>query len=209
MITLYSNPTANGQKVHIMLEAAGLAYQPVLVDLKAGEHRQEPVTAANPMGRIPAIVDPEGPDGSPIMLGETAAIVFYLMRKTGRFGPENLRETALFDYWVHAISASLAPAFAMQFYFTALAPEPVAWAAQTFADAARRMLGPFEARLGGQPFLAGARFTALDMLLYPHLATSAQRLPDGLSGLPALQDYAARIGARADVQRGMRLFLEA
>lgn len=203
MIELFSTPTANGQKVHIVLEETGLPYTVRNVDLKAGEHRTPELLAVNPIGKAPSMRDPHGPDGLPITLGESAAIALYLARKAGRFGPEGGREAAEFDYWAHAISASLAPMFAMQFFFSTLAPERVDWAVTTFVDGARRTLHAFEERMATRHFMVGERFTVIDALLYPHLATSAKRLDGDLKGFPNLERYRDRVGAREGVKRGM------
>lgn len=203
MIEVFSTHTANGQKVQIMLAETGLPHRLRAVDLKAGEHRGDDHLKINPLGKVPSIYDPDGPGGAPIAMGESGAICLYLARKAGKFGPENLREQAEFDYWAHAISASLAMPFSMQFYFANLAPEKVDWAIQTFVDGARRMLGVFDDRLATRHFVVGERFTAIDALLYPHLATSAPRLPGALKDFPNLERYAGRIGARAGVKTGM------
>jgi GST-like protein len=203
MIEVFSTPTANGQKVHIVLEETGLAYRVRNVDLRAGEHKSAEMLTHNPLGKIPAIHDPHGPDGLPISLGETAAIALYLARKAKKLGPETLREQSEFDYWGHAISASLATPFAMQFYFSNLAPERVEWAIKTFEDAAYRMLDVFEDRMATRHFMVGERFTIIDALLYPHLATSAQRLSKALKPCPNLQRYAERLSQRDGVKRGM------
>lgn len=203
MIEVFSTPTANGQKVHIILEETGLPYHVRNVDLKAGEHKSASMLAHNPLGKIPAIHDPQGPDGLPISMGETGAIALYLARKAKKFGPESPREQAEFDYWGHAISASLAAPFAMQFFFSNLAPERVDWAITTFEDAAYRMLHVFEDRIATRHFLVGERFTVIDALLYPHLATSAQRLSKKLAPCPNLARYCDRIGQREGVKRGM------
>lgn len=201
-IEVFSTPTANGQKIHIALEETGLAYRAVALDLTKGEHRSMEFLAHNPLGKLPAIHDPDGPSG-PISLGETGAIVLYLCRKAGRFLAETPREQAELDYWCFAINASLAMPLAMQFYFSQLAPERVEWAIDTMVAGANRSLTAFEARLAAHDYLVGDRFTAADMLLYPHLAVSAQRLPAKLAAFPALLAYVARVGARPGVQRGM------
>jgi GST-like protein len=203
MIELYSTPTANGQKCHIMLEETGLPYRAEAVDLVAGEHRSARLLAINPLGKLPAMIDPDGPGGAPLALGESGAIVLYLMRKTGQFGPSGPREQATFDFWCYAVNSSLAAALAAHFWHARLAPEPIEWAIDAFAAAAGRSLSAFDAHLARAPYLVGERFTAADALLYPHLAVSAGRLPGALSPYPALQAYVARVGARPGVQRGM------
>jgi GSH-dependent disulfide-bond oxidoreductase len=202
MIEVFTTPTANGQKVHIMLAETGLAHRLHVVDLQKGEHRAPAMLAHNPIGKIPAIHDPEGP-GGPISLGETGAICFYLADKAGMLGPQSAREKAEFDYWAFAISSSLSMPFAMQFYFSNLAPERLDWAIETFEAGAYRTLEAFEARLSDRPYMAGERFSVLDALLFPHLATSAKRLSQGLAPLPALAAYRDRVAARPKVAAAM------
>lgn len=203
MIELYSTPTVSGQKVHIVLEETGLPYTVRNVDLSAGEQRDPAMLAINPIGKTPSLRDPHGPDGLPILLGESAAIALYLARKAGKLGPEGGRQIAEFDYWSHAISATLAPLFAAQLYFARFAPERVEWAVTTFVEAAQRTLHVFEERMATRHFMIGERFTVIDALLYPHLATSAPELPQGLKAFPNLERYRDRIGQRDGVRRGM------
>lgn len=202
MIEIYSTPTANGQKIHIVLEELGLPYRVHNVDLPAGAHRAPDMLKINPVGKVPSLYDPDGPGGQPLALGETGAIALYLARKAGRLGPETVREQAEFDYWSHAIAASLAMPFAMQFYFANLAPERPQWAIERFTQAAKDMLNVFDDRLATRHFMIGEHFTVIDALLYPHLATSAARI-GGLVGFDNLGRYAGRIGAREAVKRGM------
>jgi glutathione S-transferase len=91
----------------------------------------------------------------------------------------------------------------MLFYFTNLAPERVDWAVETMAGAAAQMLGVFDDRMATRHFMVGERFTAIDALLYPHLATSAQRLEKGLQPFPNLLRYQSRLAQREGVKRGM------
>jgi GSH-dependent disulfide-bond oxidoreductase len=204
VITLYTVPTANGQKVTIALEECGLPYQFETIDLQAGAHKRPAFLALNPLGKAPALLDPDGPGGAPIALGETGAMVFYLCRKAGGgFMAQTPRAQAEQDFWAFAINASLAMPLAMQFYHANLAPERADWAIDAMTTAARTTLSAFERHLEGQDYLLGAQFSAVDMLLYPHLATSAQRLPGKLTAFPALEAYCARVGARPGVQRGM------
>ena len=195
MIELTSAPTVYGQKVHIVLEETGLPYIA----------REDTVPAegpVSPLGRTPSLYDPQGPDGLPITLGESAAIAFYLARKARRFGPESPRETAEFDYWGYTIAASLSPHFAAAIFLSSLGSTQPA-AVETFQNHARRTLRIFEERMATRHFMAGERFTVLDALLYPHLAVSAPQLPSGLSSFPNLERYRDRLAQREGVKRGM------
>lgn len=203
MIELYSSATPNGWKAHIVLEELGLAYRAHAIDLSDRDSAayRHFVAVVNPAGKIPAIVDPDGPDKAPIALGETAAIARYLSEKTGRLGPQTARERAMFDYWAHLITSGLGLNTSGAFTFGVLAPNPDAHA--RFVEGAYRHLDVFEAALAERPFLAGDRFTYLDCLLFPHLAGSAERLPHKLAAHPSLSAYRDRIAARPSVQRGL------
>ena len=90
-IQLYSLPTPNGVKVSIALEELGLAYEPHAIDIMKNETRTEPFLSLNPNGKIPAIIDPDGPGGEPIALFESGAILLYLAQKSEQFMPESVR----------------------------------------------------------------------------------------------------------------------
>lgn len=197
MIELTSAPTVYGQKVHIVLEETGVPYVVRENVARAAD------SGASPLGRTPSMFDPHGPDGLPITLGESAAIAFYLARKSRKLGPESARETAEFDYWGFTIAASLSPHMAAANYLQNAAPKRVEWAVSTFAENARRTLRVFEERMATRHFMAGERFTVLDALLYPHLAAAVTQLPGGLGKLPNLDRYRERLAHREGVRRGM------
>lgn len=191
MIELFAAPGVHGRKVRIMLEETGLAYI----------HTVTPAPEEALLERPPSINDPKGPDGPPIQIGESAAIVLYLARKARRFGPEGPRETAAFDYWAHAISSTLAPLFAMHAYFRAHAAGAVPLA--VLDAAVRKSLHVFEEHMATRHFMVGERFTAIDALLYPHLAGASPALDGGLDAFPNLVRYRDRIGSRDAVRRAM------
>lgn len=202
-IEIWSAPTATGFKIHIVLEELGLAYTAHPVDMMAGGHRAPALLAMNPLGRIPVLLDPDGPDGAPLALGETGAIVDWLARKTGRMGGATPREAVEISYWSHAVSATLAPLFQRQFWLTVLAPEkPPSLIAATLADL-DRALGAFEARLDGRDWLVGTRMSVADALLAGHLFGSAPRLARDLEPWPALQAWRETLRARPAVQRAL------
>lgn len=192
MIELFAAAGLHGQKVLIVLEETGLPY--VIRRLDPAEGHPHPLFETGVLGRAPSIRDPNGPDGLPIQLGESAAIALYLARKARKLGPENARELAEFDNWAHAISSSLAASFALVAFDPGSAP---------FLTGVRRTLHVFEERMATRHFMIGERFTVIDALLFPHLATSAERLPGGFAEMPNLERYRERLGARDGVRRGM------
>jgi GST-like protein len=204
MIQFHTVPTANGQKARIVLEETGLAYSAQIVDLLAGEHKLPPYKALSPFGKAPAIVDSEGPDGQEIIVSETLAIVWYLADKAGGdLLPKGAAETAEFMMWASAVSSSVAGAFTNQFVANFLAPEKTPWVIERAIADCHEQLAAFDARLADRDYMLGGRFTILDALFFPVVGNSAQRLEGGLTPYPNLQRYAAFIGARAGVQRGM------
>ena len=192
MIEFFATPGVHSQKVRIMLEETGLAYvsrspDPAAVDLTF-------------FGRSPSLRDPDGPDGLPITISESAAIALYLSRKARKFGPEGARELAAFDYWAHAITSTLSSLFAVLDYFKARADaEDVG----TFEAAVRKTLHGCEEHIATRHFMIGERFTVIDALLYPHLITSAPALDGGIAAFPNLERYRDRVGKREGVRRAM------
>lgn len=204
MIELWSVPTTNGQKVHIALEEAGLAYSATMIDLTKGEHRTPEFLALNPFGKAPVMRDPDGPGGRPLVLAETLAIAWYAAERgaNGLMSDDpTLRAEQLM--WSSAISSSVAMPFAMQFFATQLAPTPDPWLIETMTGGARGALAVFETRLAERDYVCGEAFSVVDCLLFPVVATSARRLDGWLEPLPALCRWHDRVAARPGVKRGM------
>ncbi|MDG2527489.1 glutathione S-transferase family protein [Caulobacter endophyticus] len=205
MIQFHTVPTANGHKVRIVLEETGLAYALAPVDLYAGEHKKPGYKAAlSPFGKAPAIVDPDGPGGVSITLSETLAIAWYLAEKAASdMLPRGPGERAEFLMWASAVSSQLAGAFTNQFVATVMAPEKTPWAIERSLADCHEQLAAFEARLASRVYMLGERFTILDALFFPMVASSAKRLEGGLERYPNLARYEAFIAQRPGVQRGM------
>jgi GSH-dependent disulfide-bond oxidoreductase len=189
MLELFSAPGVYGQKVRIVLEELGLPYVARSIEV---EDAGDPL-----LGLPPSLRDPSGPDGLPILIAESAAIALYLARKARKLGPEGPREQATFDYWAHAISSTLAPLFGVLAHFNTRAD-----VAQELDGALRRALHTFEEHMATRHYMVGERFTVIDALLYPHLATSVQLLKDDLAAYPNLARYRGRLAQREGVRRG-------
>lgn len=188
MIELFAPRGVHGQKVRILLEEAELPYT----------HTVTPAQADELLDRPCSLRDPQGPDGLPILIAESAAIVLYLARKARRFGPEGAREQAAFEHYAHGISSTLAPLFAVHAYFIAHGGD-----AALFAAAVGKALHTLEEHVATRHFMIGERFTAIDALLYPHLATSAPTLPGDLGDFPNLARYRDRLGQREAIKRAL------
>jgi GST-like protein len=201
MIDLYTTGTANGQKVSIMLEECGLDYSVHLVDLPAGEHLSQSFLAINPAGKIPVIIDTDGPGGKPITLAQTLAITLYLAEKSHSLMPQDPHERAEAYRYMALVSSDVSAAFSGLFVFGFMHPNSEA--VDYFRAQADRQLLVLEKRLAESPYLAGGTFSAADILAYPVAASSSKLLPNGLADYPNLRRWADGIGARPTVQRGM------
>ena len=208
MIDLYSVPTANGQRVHIMLEETGLPYTPHFVYLVGGKHLEPEYLAKNPFGRAPAIVDHDGPGGKEVTVFEGHAILFYLAEKSGQFYPDDLSWQVEIHTWMSAVSANLGPAFSAQFWFTTLAPEHSQVAIDRYVSEAHRGLRALDGHLEGRDYIAGGVYSIADIHAYPVAATSASRLDGGLDSYPSLKRWMQGIAERKAVQRGMTVFAD-
>ncbi|MBL8628822.1 MAG: glutathione S-transferase family protein [Rhodospirillaceae bacterium] len=204
MIDLYTVPTANGQKIHIMLEETGLAYRPHLVDLYKGEHRAPEFRKLNPFARVPVIVDHDAPGEGDFAVCETGAILRYLAAKSGQFLPADIRLASEVDQWLSFISANVGPLFRGGFMFSTMVPNPAA--AEYFVAEAQKAFGVLNDVLATRSFLVGETYTIADISAYPVAATSGKQLPQGLTPYPHVRRWAEAIAARAAVQRGMALF---
>ena len=198
MRTLYTVPTANGQRASIALEECGLEYSIRPIDFSKGEHRSEEVLAANPLGRLPILVD----DATGLNVYGSLAIVRTVTRLAGMLLPSEGEETAA-DHWTGILMTDLSPCFASQFHLGVLAPEPYAWGLGYYAEVIDRILKHIDAHLTDREYFLDAGYSYVDILMYPTAATSAARLPDGLTPYPAIERWRDSVASRPAVERGM------
>jgi GST-like protein len=203
VIELYTAGTANGQKVSIMLEECGLPYNPHLINFAAGEHLSPPFIHLNPAGKVPAIIDPEGPGGEPFTLSQTVAIVLYLAEKTGKFLRADIWERAEAYRYLSLVASDVGGAFNGVFVFSHVMPQPTSDVLDYYRAQAARNVRVLDKRLGESAFLAGETYTVADILAYPVAASSVKALAEGLDPYPNMRRWAEEIGARPAVQRGM------
>ena len=154
-LQLYSFPTPNGVKISIALEEIGLPYEAHKVDIMKNESWGKEFLALNPNGKIPVIVDSEGPGGAPIIITESAAILIYLGEKFGKLIPVDPIERVRMFEWMFFHASGLGPAFGNSGYFQKLAPSPSPHAVERFSAEARRTLSVLNHRLGQVEYLAG------------------------------------------------------
>ena len=210
LLQLYAAPTPNGVKVSIMLEETGLAYEPHLIDISNNESKDPAFVSLNPNGRIPAIIDPAGPDGRPIALWESGAILLYLADKTGQFistEPGQRYETLA---WVFFQMSAIGPMFGQLGFFLRFAGKDYEdkRPRDRYVAETRRLLGVLDRQLDGREWITG-EYSIADIAIAPWVNTLAQGYKAGeLLGL----DEFARVGAwverflaRPAVQRGLNI----
>lgn len=210
-LQLYSLNTPNGVKVSIMLEEIGLPYEAHLIDITRGENNSVEFLSLNPNGKIPAIIDPEGPDGKPFALFESGSILHYLADKTGQFVPANpaLRWETI--QWVHFQMAAIGPMFGQVGYFNKFAGKEITdrRPLTRYLNEARRLLGVLDQRLSGRTWIMDDAYTIADISMIgwvQNLITfyEARELVefDNLVSVPKWLDRAL---ARPAVQRGLEI----
>jgi GSH-dependent disulfide-bond oxidoreductase len=154
-LQLYSLNTPNGVKISIMLEETGLAYEPHLVDIMKGESRTPEFLSLNPNGKIPAIIDPDGPGGEPLGLFESGAILLYLADKTGRLIADDPADRWRTIQWLMFQMGGIGPMFGQVGFFHKFAGRDIAdkRPLQRYVDEAKRLLAVLEARLDGRDWI--------------------------------------------------------
>jgi GST-like protein len=207
VIELYSLPTPNGRKVHLMLEECGLPYQAHRIDIGRGEQFRPAFLALNPNGRIPAIVDNDGPGGTPFTVFESGAILWYLAEKTGRFLPADARARSETLQWLMFQMAGVGPMFGQANHFRRYAPEQVAYGITRYTNEVRRLLKVLDERLTATPWLAAGEYTIADIATYPWVVDSDVRR-ETPEAWPAVAAWVARIAARPAVARAWALLAE-
>jgi GSH-dependent disulfide-bond oxidoreductase len=210
IIQLYSLPTPNGVKVSIALEELGLAYEPHLVDFGTNAQKSPEFVSLNPNGRIPALVDPNGPDGKPIGIFESGAILIYLADKTGRLMPREGAGRYAVLQWLMFQMGGIGPMFGQYGHFHKFAADKVEnnpYPAQRYRDEVRRLLAVLEAQLQKASWLAGEDYTIADIATWPWvrcLKVFYDGEKDlGLADFPAVLDWWARAEVRPASQKGL------
>jgi GST-like protein len=206
MIDVYTWPTPNGHKVHIMLEECGLPYTIHAIDIGAGDQFRPDFLAISPNNKIPAIVDGEGPDGKPIALFESGAILIYLAGKTGRFLPPDVRGRYKALEWLMFQMGGVGPMLGQAHHFRIYAPEKIDYAINRYTNEARRLYGVMDKRLGEAPFFAGD-YGIADMAIFPWTRSHANQGVD-LADFPNVRRWFDEIAARPAVQRAVRILAD-
>jgi GST-like protein len=207
MIEVYSWATPNGHKVHIMLEECGLAYRAIPVNIGAGEQFTPEFLAISPNNKIPAIVDPDGPDGAPISVFESGAILLYLAAKTGRFLPVDVRGRYATLEWLMFQMGSIGPLLGQAHHFRQYAPEKIPYAIDRYTNEAKRLYGVLDTRVAKTRYVAGHEYTIADMAIFPWLRSWKNQGIDW-NDYPHLKGWFDEIAGRPAVQRGVTVLAD-
>jgi GST-like protein len=207
MIEVYSWATPNGHKVHIMLEECGLPYKVIPVDIGAGDQFTPQFLAISPNNKIPAIVDPEGPDGRPISLFESGAILLYLAGKTGRFLPEGVTARYEVLQWLMFQMGGVGPMLGQAHHFRIYAPEKIAYAVDRYTNEARRLYGVMDRRLASSRYIGGADYGIADIAIFPWLRSWKNQGIDW-NDHPHLKGWFDEIAGRPAVKRGVEVLAD-
>jgi GST-like protein len=205
-IDLYYWPTPNGWKVSIMLEECGLPYRTLPVDISKGEQFTPEFLAVSPNNRVPAVVDPDGPEGRPISVFESGAILQYLGRKTGRFYPQAERARADVEQWLFWQMGGLGPMAGQAHHFRIYARERLPYAIERYTNECNRLYGVMNTRLQDREFLAGD-YSIADIACVGW-ASRWERQGQDISQFPHLGRWLETVLARPAVQRGMALTVD-
>jgi GST-like protein len=205
-IDLHYWPTPNGWKIAIALEEMGLPYTVRYVNIGAGEQFRPEFLAIAPNNRMPAIVDPDGPDGAPISVFESGAILQYLGRKTGRFYGETERERVEIEQWLMWQMGGLGPMAGQAHHFLIYAPEKIPYAMNRYRDEVNRLYGVLDRRLADRDHVAGD-YSIADMAIWPW-AQGWERQQQDIEEFPNMKAWLDRMWARPAVRAARALGAE-
>lgn len=203
-IDLYYWPTPNGWKISILLEELELPYKVVPVEIAAGDQFDSEFLKISPNNKIPAIVDPEGPDGEPISIFESGSILIYLSEKTGKFYPRSPREKYSVLQWLMFQIGSVGPMLGQAHHFRRYAPEEIPYAIERYTDEAARLYGVMDGRLSEVEYFAGDDYTIADVAIYPWLI-SHERQGQRMEDYPNLYRWFETVGSRPAVKLGLKV----
>ncbi len=211
-IDLFYWPTPNGWKITIALEEMGLPYNLNLIDIGAGDQFQPAFLAIAPNNRMPAITDPDGPDGAPISIFESGAILQYLARKTGKFGGPTERDRIAVDQWLMWQMGGLGPMAGQAHHFLKYAPQmdppnDLPYAKDRYRNETGRLYRVLNAQLEKNEFVAGDFFSIADIAIFPW-ASLWEGQKQTLEDKPHMARWLDTLAARPGVDKGRNVAIE-
>jgi GSH-dependent disulfide-bond oxidoreductase len=211
VLNVFSWPTPNGHKVHIMLEECGQRlgrdWQAVPVNIGTGDQFHPDFLKISPNNKIPALTDPCGPDGKSISIFESGAILVYLAAKFGKFMPKSDRQKFVVLQWLMFQMGGVGPMLGQNHHFRLYAPEKLHYAIERYTNEARRIYGVIDRQLTQQRFIAGSQYTIADMAIFPWLR-NWQNQGVVLDDYPHLKAWFETMAARPAVQRGVKVLAD-
>lgn len=206
MIDVHSWATPNGHKVHIMMEECGYRlgrdWRAIPVNISSGDQFKPDFLAISPNNKIPALTDPHGPDGKPISLFESGAILLYLAAKTGKFLPRSDRKKFEVLQWLMFQMGGVGPMLGQTHHFRIYAPEKIDYAINRYTNEAKRLYGVMDKQLSRHQFIAGNQYTIADIAIFPWLR-SWQNQGIDWADHPHLKAWFDGIAERPAVKRGV------
>ncbi len=206
MIDLYTWPTPNGHKIHIMLEETGLEYTVHPIDISAGDQFEPEFLKISPNNKMPAMVDLEGPGGKPYSLFESGAILMYLAEKTGKFMPSEIRSRYVVVQWLMFQMGGIGPLLGQAHHFRAYAPEKIPYAIDRYTNEANRLYNVLDVRLKDHEYLAD-EYSIADIATFPWLR-SYERQGVDLNEYPNVKRWFEAIAERPAVKRGLEVLAD-
>ncbi len=207
MIDLYTWPTPNGHKVHIMLEETSTPYRVHAVDIGAGDQFKPEFLRISPNNKMPAMVDSDGPGGKPLSLFESGAMLIYLASKTGKFLPADLRDKWSTLQWLMFQMGGVGPMLGQAHHFLGYAPEKIPYAMNRYKNEANRLYGVIDRRLKESKYIACGEYTIADMAIVPWLRFP-ERQGVEIDEYPALKKWRDAILARPAVERAVQVLAD-
>ncbi|MDA1089013.1 MAG: glutathione S-transferase N-terminal domain-containing protein [Proteobacteria bacterium] len=207
MIDLYTWPTPNGHKIHIMLEETGLPYTVHAININKGDQFAPEYLKISPNNKMPAMVDPDGPDGKPYSLFESGAMLMYLAEKTGQFMPTEMAARYLVIQWLMFQMGGIGPMFGQAHHFRHYAPSRIDYAYDRYTNEAGRLYGVLDRRLAAVEFLAGD-YSIADIATFPW-TRSYERQGQCLDDFPNVKRWFEAINTRPAVERALKVLADA
>lgn len=208
VIDVFSWATPNGHKVHIMLEECGyrlgkdwLAHP---IDIGAGDQFEPDFLKISPNNKIPAIVDPNGPDGKSISIFESGAILLYLAAKTGKFLPKSTRAKYDALQWLMFQMGGLGPMLGQNHHFRLYAPEKIEYAINRYTNEAKRLYGVLDRQLSKHPYTAGKAYSIADIAIFPWTRNWKNQGIE-IDEFPHFKKWFEKVSARPAVRRGVEV----
>lgn len=207
MIDVYSWPTPNGHKVHIMLEECALPYRVHPINIGKGEQFSSEFAAINPNHKIPAIVDQQGLGDQVVTVFESGACLIYLAEKAGKFMPKDVQARYAVLEWLMFQMGGVGPMFGQANHFRNVAPEKIPYAIERYTQEVERICGVMDKRLMTSAYIGGAQYSIADIAIFPWLRAT-EKFGIDWGDYPYLQNWFDTVSARPAVQKGLQVLAQ-